>query len=736
MPIYEVTDPNSGKTLELEGDTPPTEQELNDIFSSVNTGGTLPEQAQAQPKAQPTDSVDWQGYMSEVIKNAPGSAARYAENVTAPIHSPVQTGTGLANLASGMITKGAAHILPVPEERLQEEDVQTYEAAKQAIIDRYGGLENLKKTVKEDPIGFLGDVSSVLIGGGAATKAAGLTRTGKALTNVAQAVDPLTIASAPVRAAAKIKNKLIPQVTPEQEALIQLSKEYEVPLSYSDITQSPAAQKIETSLEYAPGVGQAKFRMNQGKAADAAIREVVNEGKIPDWQGEIKGSLDRKYADISKGVRQRYDKVTELAEDLGSVPATEMNKTAYQLLKDEMQLTGPYRDAEMIKLLQGYTVRPKTSWSGLQKIRENLQAQISDYYSGANKITGSKGVEKLAQLKKAIEKDMETAAMNSGNKALVDAYKDARKYYQDNKAPYKELTDIRRALDKTTPEDEIYSMFVKKGKEGRAERFYNALDNRGQDAVRQGILVTAMQKAEGKNGLSPAKFAKYIEDQQSATGVFFKGRKKTELDGFVNLMKHAERGGQVLENPPTGARVLTPAITGAAGYGIAVNPAAVAGAFTTAKGLQLLFTTERGKNFLLRASQTKPGSNYLNKLIATQGARLAGEVENISENPGSRKIESPSLVSSAEASPLSEASGAESAIRKRNREMEEAANEPSTVPIPKARTAAQQPEEYVRPRKVKQMTDGTWKRWDDYNQSWVKMSPGEVQKYEQTQGAI
>ena len=38
MPIYEVTDPETGRTIELEGDSPPTEQELNDIFSRLEMG--------------------------------------------------------------------------------------------------------------------------------------------------------------------------------------------------------------------------------------------------------------------------------------------------------------------------------------------------------------------------------------------------------------------------------------------------------------------------------------------------------------------------------------------------------------------------------------------------------------------------------------------------------------------------------------------------------------------------
>ena len=41
MPIYEVKDPSTGQILELEGDSPPTEQELDQIFSSIQNPGSL-----------------------------------------------------------------------------------------------------------------------------------------------------------------------------------------------------------------------------------------------------------------------------------------------------------------------------------------------------------------------------------------------------------------------------------------------------------------------------------------------------------------------------------------------------------------------------------------------------------------------------------------------------------------------------------------------------------------------
>jgi len=47
MPTYKVTDPSTGKTLRLTGDSPPSETELNQIFGSINApeeniGGQLP----------------------------------------------------------------------------------------------------------------------------------------------------------------------------------------------------------------------------------------------------------------------------------------------------------------------------------------------------------------------------------------------------------------------------------------------------------------------------------------------------------------------------------------------------------------------------------------------------------------------------------------------------------------------------------------------------------------------
>lgn len=57
MPRYKVTDPTTGKSLSLTGDSPPTEQELNDIFSQVHGDQTSMTPEFQQDKSYPAEAT-------------------------------------------------------------------------------------------------------------------------------------------------------------------------------------------------------------------------------------------------------------------------------------------------------------------------------------------------------------------------------------------------------------------------------------------------------------------------------------------------------------------------------------------------------------------------------------------------------------------------------------------------------------------------------------------------------
>ena len=105
------------------------------------------------------------GALWEAASNLPRSVAGVARDLTAPIHSPVQTATGLYGLGKGLIS------MLVPGEQPSEENVR---AVGRFLGERYGSPAGVAKTFREDPAGLAADLSGILMGGSTlALKAAG-----------------------------------------------------------------------------------------------------------------------------------------------------------------------------------------------------------------------------------------------------------------------------------------------------------------------------------------------------------------------------------------------------------------------------------------------------------------------------------------------------------------------------------------------------------------------------------
>lgn len=75
MPVYTVTDPNSGKTIKLRGDSPPSEQELEQIFAAQQPAS--PQGAQQSPSA----AVSVGGSSQVAQQDSPSYESRVAQNL-------------------------------------------------------------------------------------------------------------------------------------------------------------------------------------------------------------------------------------------------------------------------------------------------------------------------------------------------------------------------------------------------------------------------------------------------------------------------------------------------------------------------------------------------------------------------------------------------------------------------------------------------------------------------------
>lgn len=133
------------------------------------------------------------------------SAGRVVGDIANAVIHPIETGKSLYSLA------GSAADLAIPGEHGNEDLARNFG---KFFSDRYGGIENVKKTIAEDPAGFLLDVSTILTGGGAAaSKLPGVAgKVGETVSLVGKATDPINIAKVGMSNVAKV----VPAVVPEK----------------------------------------------------------------------------------------------------------------------------------------------------------------------------------------------------------------------------------------------------------------------------------------------------------------------------------------------------------------------------------------------------------------------------------------------------------------------------------------------------------------------------------------
>lgn len=146
----------------------------------------------------------------EMARNIPSSAVQLAKDISYPIRHPIQTLEGMQSIASGAAQQAAVAGEADPV-FADPEAVQSSKAVWDYMKDRYGGIDNLKQSVMDDPVGMMSDLSAVVTGGATLIpKTAGVM--GKAsslMKNVGEAVDPLNVAASVGKTAGKGVAELI-----------------------------------------------------------------------------------------------------------------------------------------------------------------------------------------------------------------------------------------------------------------------------------------------------------------------------------------------------------------------------------------------------------------------------------------------------------------------------------------------------------------------------------------------
>lgn len=153
----------------------------------------------------PSSEMSWGDVAVNALANTPKSAIEYGKNILTPLIHPIDTLQGIEKIAEGAKTKlfGGQ----------PDQNTASLDAFRSMLADRYGGYENIKRTIANDPVGALADASTVFTGGGSmAAKLPGIAgKVGQAAATAGRIAEPVNLVKRTVGAAA---NAAIPNSWP------------------------------------------------------------------------------------------------------------------------------------------------------------------------------------------------------------------------------------------------------------------------------------------------------------------------------------------------------------------------------------------------------------------------------------------------------------------------------------------------------------------------------------------
>jgi len=270
------------------------------------------------------------------VNNLIPSAGNYVKNLITPVIHPVDTINGMRDVAFGGLNK----VIPGAGVDGQE---QTYDAFIQALKNRYGGLENIKRTVATDPVGLLGDASMVFTGGGSAlAKLPGVVgKTGSAVANVGRTLEPLNLplkaggmALKPVldKAPMRLYESAIKPPSPNKTTRLEQQKILQEGLDAGITPNQYGIDKLESMIGDING--QIKSIIEGGAGQGKTVNVMDIEKRLGDVEELYKNMPNNK--PYLKEIQTIRDGLLEKGNKWGDIPvdqAQKMKTTIYRVLK-------------------------------------------------------------------------------------------------------------------------------------------------------------------------------------------------------------------------------------------------------------------------------------------------------------------------------------------------------------------------------------------------------------------
>jgi hypothetical protein len=338
---------------------------------------------------KPPEAPKYMSYgdmLGQAVSNIPSSAGNMVTGLYHAVTNPVQTVSGMLDVGSGALQK----VLPKPVVDFVNQFETNPEAAQRAanaatavggaMKERYGSVEGIKNTIATDPVGAMGDLSTLLGGmggmgrmtasglraGGATQLAQGMQKAGDIYAKASDLTNPITLAVKGVSKTADMASALVQgglglKTGVGTEPIAQAVKAGRegnqtfvenmrgtVPMTQvlDDAKSNLAKMNLDKQAEYRSGMVDIKNDKTQldFKGIDQALADaekystykgkVVNQGAA-DVLKDIKAKVDnwKKFDPAEYHTPEGIDKLKQsLWESIEKLPME--SKTAYSAAKE------------------------------------------------------------------------------------------------------------------------------------------------------------------------------------------------------------------------------------------------------------------------------------------------------------------------------------------------------------------------------------------------------------------
>ena len=539
MPTYKITDPQSGKTIRITGDSPPSEKELIDIFAKV--GGSAPAKAPA-PTAAPSNVPQW-GRDNPRLYGLAGAAT---ETLSPVLQALGLAGGGILGAPAGPagVVGGAAGGYAAAKgiEGMARQALGV-EKPPQSFTEAFGRTgENLKSGAEME------------VGGQVA---------GKALSTIAGKVpDAMTLLRQQLMGRTGVPMSVGMQTLNKPTALVEKGLSY-LPTS-SGVMKRQYDETVGGINKYMEGIVQPQggnLAYEGGQAAQASAAQRGGAAKRL-----ASKAYDAVFNDMPEGTPiptpNRTKVANEMADELSQskLAKGDLYSTAQKLTEDSgvfdrggqtLQNTtqGPYGD---IKLYgeRDSEWRPfqDQTLTGIKMDREWLTSRITE----AQKAGASDKVRRYTMLKKATDADLDAFAESQGSD-FYEKYKLANKIYAEGQktlpgANIFKDKDVKRIID-AEPAKIIDLVFKPKNTE-IAGKLKQAVGPKTWNKMQDGWLEKSFMNDKGD--FSAVKFhTEWSKFDEPTRDILTSGRPglKSKLNDLGELGETLEKYEQMAGNP-------------------------------------------------------------------------------------------------------------------------------------------------------------------------------------------